>query len=592
MNKNAKTEKKFQKRKKFDKNQRGSDTKENKAWTASRDEAGSRVKGTNDASWYCTDPQVLNDVARIPYSLPVGYPLVRNGKASAGLLTAQFDDAIPGIAAMEIIPTLGNAEYANDAVNVAGNGFYTFLRHLNSGSRNYDPVDSLIYVMSMDSVYYMIAWATRLYATLSLYAQGNRYLPDALLLAQGVDYVDFRKNMAQFRAELNQAIRKISTLVIPSIMPIFKRHSWLFSNYFIEGESIKDQIYLFKPLAWYKFGLDSEGAGMLSTFYLQGTHTLGTRSGLIGVDDLLDIINTMIDPIFADEDFNIMSGDILKAYGEANVMKLGLIPDELPIGLAFDEKVLLQFKNAKPIEVRTRSNGDGIMGRHFYDNMFDVVQSEGKQYLQVKRNPAALYVARDFGGYSYSTNGEKIEENLVVQAMFNQYSKAILLSSPHATVEPEENMENTRLTLALDVEYDDSDENPQHIRVNHMYFGSEWPNCVKYWCMHKDKTLGVNTMFERKFDSVMVMSTYDPTSTTAAATSYLPIRSAFKYAPEITMIVNDTESQTSDPTVQESGRSLFEVDNYTLVDPEVVSMLHNAATLGEYNIPRIALFAS
>lgn len=595
-NRNKKTADKYEQSKNTESRDDYSMSKDNRRGNKSKGSNKGQGCRKNDLSWYCTDEQILKDVARIPYSIPVGYPMSRRGKINIGLTASEFDNAIPGIASMSIIPTIGNAQHANDAVNVAANGMYTFVRHWNSGSRNYDANDLIIYCMAVDSVYYMLSWATRLYATLSLYAQGNRYLPDALIRAQHVDPNDLRANMAQFRAGINQRIRKIATLVVPSVLPIFSRHSWLFSNYFIEGESVKDQIYLFTPDAWYKFGYDNDSAGMLTCYKLRGTHTVGGETNYIGCDDILTIVDQMIDPIFADEDFNIVSGDILKAYGETNILKLALIPDELPIGVAFSEEVLLQFKNAKTQNVMTDNNHDDnpVLSRNFWNGMFNIHQSSGKSYVIVERDPTAISYYHDFDfsqGY-FGGHTDQPLEMVAIQAMWNEWSKPTLLTSPHADVQPGENMINTRLTLAFDLEYDDTDEAPFKTRVNEMYFGSEWPRQITYWCYHKDIALGVNNLFSRAFERIKSVTIHNVVSDENAITSYLPIRSAFKYAPEVSIVLNTTSEDDENPIFEENGRSMFEVDNYTLVNADVIGLLHNAAIQGEYNIPKIAVSAN
>lgn len=227
--------------------------------TSPKEVAESDDNSRNDVNWYSPDKQILNDACRIPFSWPTGYPFRNSG----GLVYDNIDASIAGILSQGVMPTIGNAKSPDDVVNTAMYGFYSFVRHMNSGSKNYDPADLMIYALAIDSMYYWISWGTRIYATLCMYSQGNRFLPRDLCDAQSIDFNDFSTNMASFRSQLNQRITKVATFLIPSVMPIFQRHSWLFSNYYIEGDTVKDQIYFYYPEGYYVFTYDSDGAGML-----------------------------------------------------------------------------------------------------------------------------------------------------------------------------------------------------------------------------------------------------------------------------------------------------------------------------------------
>jgi len=546
------------------------------------DESQYVASGPNDLNWYVSDEQILNDAARIPYSIPVGMPFVRNGKVTVNtgetITLPSYDDAIPGLMVSWIVPLLGNAHDPSDATNVAANAVYQFVRSRISGSRPYDAVDMMMYLGAMDSIFCFVTWITRLYGTIFTYHQSNRYLSRYLVEAQNVDYDDLVANLSAFRAQVNIEIAKIRALYLPAILPIFKRHSWLFSHYYIEGESEKDQIYFHTPAGIHHFKFDDDGAGMLECYNLMDTDNPFTAQGIINT------LRSLINPVFQDEDFNRISGDFLKAY-EGNVFTISEIPDIGTIQLLHSEEVLLQFKNAKYKTVRPYQDKFPF---------FDYKQSPDKLYLQMDgtREYLMRYINvepthnRYWDVTSSTTNLGAITDLAVTQY---EFSKDILLTSPRKDVTPGESMINTRLTLAFDISEDSS--SMTGLKFEHFYFGSEWPIEYRIHCVHRSKTTGVISMFWRRYD--YHLNLYNHHTDLSLCESWMlsqePIRSAFKYLPELSISYTGASSLDQNTRYVDPGRSVFEVDNYALVNQTVIGGLHNAAILGEYNIPKLAI---
>lgn len=543
----------------------------------SMDEKMEKSGGPNDLSWYVVDDQILNDAARIPYSIPVGLPFTRNGSfIPTSAVLSSFDDAIPGLCVSYVMPLLGNADNAGDAVNVAANSVYQNVRAHISGSRNYDAVDMMVYLGAMDSIYCFVTWLTRLYSTVFTYHQANRYLSRALIESQNVDYDDLTTNLAQFRAGINLRIAKIKSLYLPALLPIFKRHSWLFSSYYIEGQSEKDQIYFHVPAGAHHFKYDADGAGMLEAYdfvHLSQPFT---------VQSIFNTLDSLINPVYQDEDFNKISGDFLKTY-EGNVFTVTEIPDISTVQLYYSEEVLLQFKNAKYKHIM------GSQSDRY--SFFDYTQDSNKVYLSMRKTPTAFqnYMQVDNtnnSAYQVTTSAGAAVKTVYALSMYD-WSKETLLSSPHKDVTPGESMINTRLTLAFNISGDATALG--EAKIDDMYFGSEWPIEYRLYTFHRNKSTGVLSLFFRRYDSHMYIGVNTGSGTNAAIESLVlsqePIRTSFKYLPELTLIWNNAiDSRIVDP-----GRSYFEVDNYALIAAQTVGGLHNAAILGEYNIPKLAI---
>lgn len=538
----------------------------------------------NDLSWYVVDEQVLNDAARIPYSLPVGMPFPRTASFQYTGTDPQdtvhesvYDSAIPGILVSHVMPILGNAKNPSDPVNIAANSIYQFVRSKNSGGwGTIDAVDFMIYFGAMDSVFTYCTYLSRLYATVFTYHQANRYLSRALIEAQGVDYDDLVANLAVFRARFNVAIAKIKSLFIPNNMSIFVRHSWMFSKYYIEGESDKDQIYMHAPIGYYTFDLDSDGAGMLKANHMH-------RGGTANVSRLLQILDDMIDPIYQDEDFNRISGFLLKAY-EGRVFTVSEIPDIATVSLEHNEEVLLQFKNEKFLPVIITTGGT------FADNAFDYYQDTTKRYLQFTMPESALYEFTEVTSGSNLAHVDYQSWNQTGWAHFASkmmdHSKSCLLTSPHTDVTPGENMINTRLIVKPAISQDTST-NWQG-KIDDIAVGTEWPVYFSVFCYRRLRSTGVTTLFNRNYETSVLINATKYTSVRTLSESQLPVLSAFKYHPEIFLTVIETD-ENGVRWERNAGRSLFDVDNYAIVNFEAIQGLHTAAILAQYNVPKLSI---
>lgn len=128
----------------------------------------------NDWRWYANNQQLLKDFANFPYGAPVGrtvpgyYP------------TANSGSAVPGLCTIELVPSIGVSKNENSAINVSARNIYSYVRHRNSGSTNYEAPDLMIYLMAMDSIYSFLSWMKRLYGLMMDYTPYNRYYPKLL----------------------------------------------------------------------------------------------------------------------------------------------------------------------------------------------------------------------------------------------------------------------------------------------------------------------------------------------------------------------------------------------------------------------------
>ena len=298
----------------------------------------------NDWRWYAQNEQLLKDSSSFPYSWPLG------NKLNLGVNAPEVNKgSLPGVMAIWTAPTFGWSDNPNSPVNVAARNIYSFVRHANSGHANYDAPDLMLYMCAMDSIYSYLSFLKRVYGVISTYSYTNRYYPKAVITAMTVDYDDIQRNLADFRGFINSFAVKVGSMCIPASMSYMAKHMWMYSGLYYDSDQDKAQTYLFVPNNLYRYALDTDGAGMLESFSFAEYYTVqGTTDrdpSYINFEGLRKMADDMLNPILRSEDMNIMSGDILKAFGAANIYKVEGIGETYTVLPSYEPEVLDQIQN-------------------------------------------------------------------------------------------------------------------------------------------------------------------------------------------------------------------------------------------------------
>ena len=292
----------------------------------------------NDPAWYTMNGQLAKDVGSLFFSESLTPGTFKVGDKNV---------ITPGVLVAEVLPTYGMANDASSALNVAAASIYSYIRHENSGHANYDSPDLMLYLMSMDNIY--MAWINyvRAYGVARAYNYQNRYYPNRILDAMGFNSSDILRNMSAMRANINALSRKMSSLAVPAIMPLFKRHLWLFKNVFLDRNIGKAQTMFLRPAGFYLYN-ETKGPGKLDFQYYKQDYD-GQETTSYSVNSYYDMVNDMIDKVWLSEDCRIMSGDILKAYGANNLITMAEIGEDYTVIPSYDNTFLMQFHNAEAL---------------------------------------------------------------------------------------------------------------------------------------------------------------------------------------------------------------------------------------------------
>lgn len=478
----------------------------------------------NDPEWYAKDPALLRDSASIPFSWPTGIQFTLNGANVA------YTQVIPGLCTLELLPCCGLATTENSAVNVAAQALYSFVRHANSGSRNYDNPDLMLYVIAMSNVYSAITWLERVYGQSMLYSMNNRYMPDMLLASQGLAIDGEAGSLAEFRYGINLLINKASAFAVPKSFPIFRRHAFLFQNLYKDGASDKCQLYQYVPYGFMKFGLDEDGAGSL-------TAVPWDLTGSATYTDLLQYVSNLLSPLLNNEDIGLMSGDILKAFGSEGILTLTTLEENYVVEPIYNIEVLEQFKNARGLAISVLETPT-------------IVQSPSKTYLQFA--PMAKPTAQDIIN--------------ICKLMATDQTITTQLVNPG----PETVMVNSRLMEYL---------SPEATNEWSVVCGTELVGYAHYYRWQYTN----NARTIQTFSHSAWASFISGVASVATAVPLISQRAYFDMAP-----FYGVSQWTTDSASLVGNNVIFDLDNWAVLTRQNLLRLHETATMSELHLEAVA----
>lgn len=398
-----------------------------------RYDSGDVKSSTNDPAWYGRTPELLRDAASIPFSNAAGVPFNLDIKGVEQNVTFSADRVvIPGLMTFDVIPCPHADPYANDPLNIAANSMLGYIVHANSRNLTYSASDLMIYNLAMGNVYAYINFLMRIYGTTQLFSVFNRNIPSMLAAAQYVNYTDVINHLADFRYGINLLINKAASFAAPADMPYFRRLAFLFSGLYSEGESIKDQLYMFVPAGFMQYSDTASQQGSSLVYKAFNGNPSYT------VDQLLKYGNDLLNAIIGSEDMNIISGDILKAYGDGGILKLATMPEVYNVLPVTDLAVLEQMQNCTFVD-------SGVA------NITATIQQSSSH-----TNTFALWGGATFQAASAGR-----------QAVTNQFMCNTILTNPEAA----DVMERTRLQCGMQENEDET----------MLFYGTEVVSRVGIW---------------------------------------------------------------------------------------------------------------
>lgn len=546
--------------------------------TATSD-SDSKEKGAkiNDPEWYAKDVQLLNDSASLSYSDPMGQPIeLLNGaeriwggnSPTVGLyVKGDFNsnqDAIPGVCSLFMKHTVGLSYDRNDPVNVAANAFYTHVRYVNSGRKNYDPADLMIATLAIAELHAFLTWCKRLYAYAFLYSQKNQYIGKVLVEENSVNPNDLIDNLANFRYWVNAFANKIASFVLPSDIPYFSRRKFMYDGLYLENPygNIADQLYQFVPEGFFKFELDSTGKGCLRWKLLtvkENGWFAAKRTGddLLTINQIMEFGNSLLSNIMGDEDFGLISGDILKAYG-TNILAVEGLPEDYMVLPHYDMTVLSQFKNATVCGHASRANiapelaNTPLDTAHYRYALGDVMQ--------------------DDHGNIVCWEAQRCENDDMISFELNVFMKKIIsLETPTPT--PADNIEATRLMVISSRGTPLTEDTSKEFLIYQV--GVDYPTLCVLRSNHERNGVPEEYTFQATTNATRTDLINSQNLEDYCAFKYIPTRYVYSYVQEGLPKISKVSPCSN-------------IDNYTVINGYILEKMHTCALLSLFFVPGVA----
>lgn len=531
----------------------------------------------NDPQWYAQNSQLLKDYASYPFGVALGTRLN---------LGWNGQNAIPGVMGLYYAPSIGDASSATAPINVAMRNIYSYVRHANSGHTNYDAPDLMMYMLAMDSVYMFHSYLKRLLGVLLDYTPLNRYYVGAVVTAMGVNYGDIMEHITDLRGFINQYAVKMGSMCVPNSMSYMARHTWMTEGLYTDSTVAKCQTYLYVPYAFFKASTQyTEGARITSlntTQLFDPLNLTGSSASVVNFETLCEFGNGLLDQILTSEDFNIMSGDILKAFGPEGVVKVLGVGDGYVILPAYNQEVMSQIENAivlggyyTPTIQQATELGTGVL-------QYSVENGNNVKYAY------SAIVGTQLSGSSPMTGSWPLQFDVI-----NATSKYVI-NMHHSDVLPENVMVASRLMEAV--------KTPTRATLDTIgQAGGMGRLCTTLpvsTCGSEVLSFAVMFTFTYANDGSVSLQCTDFATCDIISSQYpfdLANKAAklatFDWHPMYAPVIVTFGASNKVTTVTNPSTFFCDYDNYTVIDAENISNMHMAALLSEFSVPQMGAFS-
>lgn len=549
------------------------------ARTGIREDHGYSSK-SNSPLWYAATPQILVDAASLSYNDALGTEMsMTNGGFDdyfdfikvAGA-TRMNDSFVPGILCYYLFPSIGSSRTGTSAANIAAKNIFSYVVHGNSRTAPYEASDMLQYLVAMSSAHAFVMMLQRAYKVCLLYSQRNRYLPDVLLQSMGFDPQDMRSHVADFRSYINLLAVKLGSLVVPSSMPYFDRQRFVVSDIYKDSDTDKAQLYLYNYRGFYKYEFE---AGVKASGYLEIVEwikpsNLQNPSSLKKFSDVVSFGDALYESLIANEDINIMSGDILKVFGPDAIVRIPLVSENETLTPVYDLEILGQMENVTNLDLSDMDE----YGYHF----FKVEQGDNV----ITCDP---FIVLGQGNTAEAANADSFKRlGLLANKFINSHSQS---------VSPADTMVNTRLTCFLGGRATYTLNSTVYNTARIIECGSEI--CTNVYIFRFGKTASDTkyTQALRIPSTYFSESKFEGTTKTAITNSdsYNDL-SQFDWHLLLPVINSDTLDPLGTETNILSIKAPFgDLDVYTIIGENEIRKLHQCALVNEFSVPVMGLYA-
>lgn len=311
-------------------------------------------KAANDIYWYNRVTSLFNDLTNFPFNTITGDRiLAESGQtffmtADNQIKSGEFVNtaaSIPGIMVIYLAPTFGAPTSQTDPINLAAQQQFALMRRKNNKISSYDRTDVMLVEGAMDDAYMLYEYLVRSLKTFGSYKTTNRYYPNTILEAMRMS-PELLQEIANNLGMLDDFAYRLGSINIPDQFTFIRRHSWLFSNIYVDAPHERAQSYIFMPDGFHVY-TETEGDGKPKLVYTSFEDLFGLKPGenITTIQQIQSAINKVMNPILGSQAIGEISADIENAFGESGLIKIAPASTYRAIEPAYVPEVLNQIAN-------------------------------------------------------------------------------------------------------------------------------------------------------------------------------------------------------------------------------------------------------
>lgn len=571
---------------------------------------GSVLKGAgsiNDPKWYTVNESMSQYADTISFCQPMcGYLAPHASRDNDATYS------VGGVMGIGFVPTIGVnpagvtysvlGEVSTPApITECARQFYAYVRYANSGHTNYDEGSMQMYLIAYDSAIYMLSYAARLIGIMNTPESSlNKFQKIGWLKAAYCQdltvtgYETIVSHLPAFKAELNDAINRLSSYVVPDNISYYKRHAFLCNSILADSEYSKTQYYLYYPAGYFLYHNRISGTEVHDPERLEFVQwNFSHEDGVTLLTRLTGAINHIINNLKESEIVGVISGDILRAYGDEGVMHFENLDYNYKAKPITDELTLNQLKNTLLVGDLTLTFKETGKETFYKDRSvtgLDICQlPDGSLYQGIvvaKAEADTLSVAQmTFPG-------------IPVRAQFNMLSP--VLNTDVTSPKGDDILELSRNLVTFE-EFGDSTAYNLAFQTGNISWGSRYwvtpgegdPTTWKLSLQHvrflkavgselftNMTVVGMGLNVQNPFAAFAI--TYKGGSETLtfddATMDFMASVYSFKYCPQITWAANDDHIHMI----------MTELENYAILSDQQLATLHRIALLSEFYVTPVA----
>lgn len=508
----------------------------------------------NDPQWYNKLWTLIHDVTKIPFGYQVGRPIDYNNLTLVDgddTVTLYDDSTPPGVMALDYLCIPGVATRASDGVNIAATGLFQNIRKNLSTVAAYASADVMMYVLHCDSILIVYNTILRNFGMLKLYSSVNFNYNRSLYEAQGwseSDVADFYDQEANYRARFNTLIYKASTIYMPDIFSIMKRHAWLFSNIFTDSVSPKAQIYMHNCAGIYYIDETSSEEGTSMPFV-----KLKENESEPAMKQLLDLFELLIEVLRNSDSMAKIASDMDRAFPGVARWKLAYCDENYSISPVYSKEVLSQIENTTILPDLSCIT----------DN--EIVQSVNKNIIIFNPTWTSDTIARsDIGSFNYK--GWR-DVQILNMHWDNPSSDDIAVAT--------RNMVNLELGEAVGEYHLSSAGSDICVGAKIVAYATGNPAVV------------TNDKIKRYMGILSIQNAAEQGTEKFMTPHLLRQYVSFDWAPQCyACFVSSATAGTANPSFYEATL-LSDYDNYTTIAPDLLDSIHNSVITSMWNVPQL-----